>query len=516
MRVAGAVHLLSLLAAAAQLTLAQESVFSSLAQNATYRSQAEFYIRDGPEAQHNKYLAALKFFNNLYQPEELPKTALPLAILKLHPKQEYDLSWLVEAARVTGIKISARSGGYHSAYASVLPVNGVKETPREFVLVDLSSLKGITIDPKRKIAVVEPGVTGSELYDATAKYGLHFPGPHTSFVTIGGFLLQGGMGFGSRLLGAGVDNVVGFEIITSRHNGRSLYVDANNYPDLFYAVRGGGQFFGVITKFHLKVYPIVDQPALIPTYSAKTIKLETSFSIHDQKNFPAVLDFYKKFDPTAPKSVETKIVFIKDADANAQLLLSATSVAPFNSSASVTAALNEIESFNKNNGAFFESNAPTTYYDAVHGGDSSWSTPNLSYIAEDIWIATPLSDKVLKVISEVWAKAPSVLSSMFLNTGTWEAPSSSALGFDPSYSLGIYSTWVRNGDVKWDEANIQWLKDTVEALKPYTLGFYANEMQPRSDGDANYWRKCYQPDAWKKLNNAKAKWDSRRVFKDLQ
>ncbi|KAF9363345.1 hypothetical protein BGX34_004362 [Mortierella sp. NVP85] len=464
--------------------------------------------------QKNKdaYHVALKTFNNLITPEEFPSAALPLAIVTLSEANNSSIGRVIQDAKNLGLRVSARSGGYQSGYSSNM--TAVDDCRQNFVLIDLCKLNRVLVNPQTRIAIAEPGVTGLDLYTETIKYGLHFPGPHIARVTIGGFLLQGGMGIGSRLHGAGVDNVLGFDIVLG--SGGTVYADDQTNSDLFFAVRGGGQFLGVVTKFHLRLVPIVEKPALVPTYNETSVAIDQVFAIFDRPQANDLLNFYCSFDPVAPKALENKVIFVVDSATNKkQYLFTSVSVTPFDTSLEVKTAHNMITEWYKTIPTNFATSEPGDYAGIIHGGDASWADSDLSYYAEDVWLPVPLDPRLQQVLIEQWDRVPSNLSSMAVNTGTWDAPKLSALGFDRSYSLCIYSTWKRNGDPTWDAKNKSWLDETIEAIKPWTLGFYANELRPRQPQDNNYWRKCYEDKTFDVLSVAKRRWDPFNVFKSL-
>ncbi|KAF8932557.1 hypothetical protein EDD21DRAFT_178662 [Dissophora ornata] len=495
--------------AAADVTV-QEKVYKTLNSPAFPKDSVTIQYRQ----QHDKdsYFGALKTFNNLILPTEFPETALPLAVVTPVKANNKELGQVIKVAKKFGLRVSARSGGYHSGYASNMAA--VDNKKQDFVLLDLSKLNKVSINPKARTATAEPGTTGLELYTEAIKYGLHFPGPHTARVTIGGFLLQGGMGIGSRYHGAGVDNVIGFDLITAE--GKTVYADATHNKDLFFAVRGGGQFFGVVTKFHLRLVPMVKNPTLVPSYNATSVQIDQVFAIFDRPQASDLLDFYGKFDPKAPKALENKIVFVVDTTSNAkQFMFASVSAAPFNTSSAVTKSQNQITKWYKTLPTNYATSDPSTYSGVIHGSDSSWADSDLSYYAEDMWFPVPLDPRLQNVLIKQWDKVPSALSSMALNTGTWDSPTRSALGYDRSYSFCIYSTWKRNGTASWDEANKAWLDETVKAIKPWTLGYYANELRPKKLQDRDYWRKCYEKKTYNTLKVTKNRWDPENIFKSL-
>ncbi|KAK3805353.1 MAG: hypothetical protein J3Q66DRAFT_360749 [Benniella sp.] len=487
----------------------QSQVYKAYNSPAFPRDSVEIYFRN--QKDQDSYYGSLKTFNNLILPKEFPASALPFAVVKPLKANNKGLGQVVKVAKDFGLRVSARSGGYQSGYSSQMAA--VDNNKEDFVLIDLSKLNKVTINPKARTATAEPGATGLDVYSETIKYGLHFAGPHTARVTIGGFLLQGGMGIGSRLHGAGVDNVIGFDIITA--NGKTVYADAKTNKDLFYAVRGGGQFFGVVTKFYLRLVPITKVKSK-PHYRAEDVPIDQIFAIFDRPQGKDLLDFYGKYDPKAPKALENKIIFVVDGKSNdKQFLFASISNVPSKSSSAVTKSQGEITKWYKTVPTIFATSDNSTYSGVIHGSDASWADEDLSYYAEDLWFPVPLPSGLKKTLLKQWDKVPSALSSMALNTGTWDAPTKNSLGYDRSYSLCIYSTWKRNGTEAWDNQNKRWLDETVKALKPWTLGYYANELRPKNLKDRDYWRKCYEKKTYKTLQVTKNKWDPENIFKSL-
>ncbi|KAF9320332.1 hypothetical protein BG003_006529 [Podila horticola] len=506
--------ILSVVVAAASFAAAdvatQDKVFKAYTSPSFAISPADIQFRH--QSNKSAYYGALKTFNNLITPREFPKTAQPLAVIRPSKANNKGIGQVVKTAKKHGLRVSARSGGYQSGYSSNMAA--IDNKKQDFVLIDLSKLNKVKVNPKTRTATAEPGVTGLELYTELIKYGLHFAGPHTSRVTLGGFLLQGGMGIGSRLHGAGVDNVLGFDIVTQ--DGRTVYADAKTNKDLFFAVRGGGQFFGVVTKFYLRLVPIVKNPSLTPKYDAKSVKIDQVFAIFDRPQASDLLSFYGKYDPQAPKALENKVIFVVDpATNNKQYLFASVSAVPFNSSTAVQKSQAKITSWYKTLPTNFATSDPSDYHGVISGSDAGWADNDLSYYAEDVWFKVPLDPRLQKILVKQWDKVPSALSTMALNTGTWDAPTKNSLGYDRSYSLCIYSIWKRNGTEAWDHKNKAWADETLKAIKPYTLGYYANELRPKKLQDRDYWEKCYEKKTYKTLKVTKNKWDPNNVFKSL-
>ncbi len=155
-----------------------------------------------------------------------------------------DVVSALRQARDGQLKVSICSGG-HSWAQNHLRDGGL--------LLDLSRLNAIEIDPKARTARVGPGCWSIDLDRALRKHDLFFPVAHAPDVGLGGFLLQGGFGWNSRALGLACESVVGLDVVLA--DGSQVHASAEQNPDLYWAARGAGPgFFGVVTTFHLKLH----------------------------------------------------------------------------------------------------------------------------------------------------------------------------------------------------------------------------------------------------------------------
>lgn len=162
--------------------------------------------------------------------------------------QAADVADVVAAVRYAAahdVKVGIRSGG-HSWAANHVRDGGL--------LLDVSRLDSCVVDVPAMTAVVGPGKGGSVLAVELAERGLFFPAGHCRGVAVGGYLLQGGYGWNSRVVGPACESVLGLEVVTA--DGEQVYCDARHHPELYWAARGSGPgFFGVVTAFHLRLYP---------------------------------------------------------------------------------------------------------------------------------------------------------------------------------------------------------------------------------------------------------------------
>jgi FAD/FMN-containing dehydrogenase len=151
----------------------------------------------------------------------------------------------VALARESGLELAVRSGGHSSAG------HGVSEGG---IVLDLSSMKALEIDPDEHVAWAETGLTSGEVTTALGEHGLAVGFGDTGSVGIGGLTLGGGVGYLVRRHGLTIDDLLAAEVVTA--DGRLLRVDADRHPDLFWAIRGGGGNFGVATRFRYRLHPL--------------------------------------------------------------------------------------------------------------------------------------------------------------------------------------------------------------------------------------------------------------------
>lgn len=160
-------------------------------------------------------------------------------------REAADVQAAIRFARQEGLEISVKGGGH--AYAA----NTVGEGG---LLIDLSPMREIAVDPEAKTARVGAGVKWGEFHVATEKHGLAPVGGTVSTVGVAGFTLGGGSGYLSRKHGMGVDNLLSADVVTA--DGELVHASEDENPDLFWALRGGGGNFGVVTSFEFQLHEV--------------------------------------------------------------------------------------------------------------------------------------------------------------------------------------------------------------------------------------------------------------------
>ncbi len=164
----------------------------------------------------------------------------PAAIVKVANVD--DVRRVVRLARETGLDLAVRSGGHSSASHS--SVDGG-------IVLDLGPMKGIELDVAGRSVWAETGLTAAELTTAVGEHGLAIGFGDTGSVGIGGITLGGGIGYLVRKHGLTIDNVLAADVVTA--DGELVRADPDHHPDLFWAIRGGGGNFGVVTRFRYRL-----------------------------------------------------------------------------------------------------------------------------------------------------------------------------------------------------------------------------------------------------------------------
>src|ERR1700721_781592 len=189
-----------------------------------------------------------------------------------------DVITAVNFGRDNDLRIAIRGGGHNGpGLASV----------DDGLVIDLSMMKGVHVDPAARTARVGAGCTQGDVDHATHAFGLAVPAGIISTTGIAGLTLSGGHGYLSRKYGLTIDNLIGADVVLS--DGSFVTASKDDNPDLFWALRGGGGNFGVVTSFLFQLHPV-------STVFAGPIAW-------DQKHARVIMQRYREFLPTAPEEL---------------------------------------------------------------------------------------------------------------------------------------------------------------------------------------------------------------------
>ncbi len=206
----------------------------------------------------------------------------PAAILRC--TRRTDVMEAVTAARRGGWPVTVRSGGHSFAGLSVAD---------DAVMIDLSPMKGVRVDPEKQIARVNSGVLLGQLDAETQSHHLAVPSGIVSHTGVAGLTLGGGLGWLMRKHGLTIDNLLSVDLVTA--DGGRLRADVDENPDLFWGVRGGGGNFGIVTEFEFRCVPRGPQVLAGPVVWAV-------------EHLPEMLRFYRDWVAEAPDGLMTVVV----------------------------------------------------------------------------------------------------------------------------------------------------------------------------------------------------------------
>ncbi len=198
-----------------------------------------------------------------------------------------DVAAVVRFARIHDLLISVRGGGHNIAGTAVCDGG---------LMLDLSSMATVEVDPRRRIARVGGGATLADFDRAAQAFGLATPLGINSTTGVAGLTLGGGFGWLSRRLGLTIDQLLSVDVVAA--DGTIIRANEREHPDLFWAIRGGGGNFGVVTCFEFRLHPI--GPEVL-----------AGLVIHPLASANEVLRFYRDFLPTTPEELSCWFVLRK-------------------------------------------------------------------------------------------------------------------------------------------------------------------------------------------------------------
>lgn len=412
--------------------------------------------------------------------------------LIVQPRDASEVAAGVDYARRRGLRIAVRSGGHH-VWGNFLRDDGM--------LLDLSQLKDLRIDPERRHAWAGPSIWARNLMSRTLVHGLGFPVAHCATVPLGGFLLGGGFGLNGDEWGTmSCLAVRGAEVVTAA--GEVLMVDARRHPDLFWALRGAGNGFpGVVTRFDLQLFPAPPR-LLASTY------------VFPGERIAEVAALARAIASGGPRHTEILgIAAIAGQDAaGGNQVICALRVATFApEEAQGRAILERIagEPLARAAAMKFEFAAVDWETQFLESIDARRGFGFGHYAVDNLWTDAP--EQVMPLLADALAASPSPLAHAVVQFKVRTTlPADAALSRIASAYAGVYSVWR---DAAQGAAAKAWLRATMKPLAAHARGRYINEIdaedRPASIADS------FSADAWRRLGALRRQVDPSGVFQDF-
>ncbi len=399
-----------------------------------------------------------------------------------------DVAPAIAFAREKKLDISIRGAG-HNIAGNALCENGL--------MIDFSQMKNVRVDAGKKRAYVQPGATLAHLDEAIQAHGLATPVGINSTTGIAGLTLGGGFGWLTRKYGMTIDNLVAVDMTTA--DGKKTRASENDNQDLFWAIRGGGGNFGVVTQFEFQLFPVG------PEILAGLIV----FPFSQAKQ---ILTKYRQFVDSAPEELNVWVVLRKapplpflpeSVHGKEVVVLPVFYAGPVADGEKLIAPLRAFGA------AHGEHIGAQPYVDWQKAFD-----PLLTPGARNYWKShnfTELSDGALDTMIEFAGALPSPQCEIFIGLIAGApnriAPDAMAYGHrDAKFVLNVHGRW---DEAKDDQKCIAWARDFFKASAPYaSAGAYVNFMTAE-EGDrvaaaygANY----------KRLMEIKKRYDPENIF----
>jgi hypothetical protein len=347
------------------------------------------------------------------------------------------------------LEIAVRGGGHNVAGRAVID---------DGMMIDLSPMKAICVDPTARSVRVQAGVTWGEFNRETQLHGLATTGGAVSSTGVAGLTLGGGFGFLMGKHGFTIDTLTAVEVVTAQ--GQVLHASKEENSELVWGVRGGGGNFGIATSFEFMLH------AIGPMVNGGMI----AYPINQSED---MLRFYRELTSAAPDELTVAAGLVHSPDGSGQQL-AAMLVCHCGPADEATAALHPIKAFST---PVLDSLGPLPYTSLNQMLDSGFPKLALNYW-KSCFIGE-LSDNVITVLREQFARCPSLMSKLILEHfhGAALQPKPTDMAFphrDPGYSVLIIAQWSDPTD---NTPNIAWAKETIAALEPFTRqGAYSNYM----------------------------------------
>lgn len=399
-----------------------------------------------------------------------------------------DVAPAISFARENALEITIRGAGHNIAGNAVCD-NGL--------MIDFSKMKAVSVDTEKRRAYVQPGATLGDFDKAVQAHGLATPVGINSTTGIAGLTLGGGFGWLTRKYGMTIDNLISAEIVTAE--GKKIRASDNENPDLFWAIRGGGGNFGVVTQFEFKLHKVG------PEIMAGLIV----FPISQAKQ---VLQQYREFVKSAPAELNVWVVlrkapplpFLPESVHGKEVIVLAIFYA--GNKTEGEKLINPLRSFGEAYGEHIGEQPYTQWQQAFDplltpGARNYWKSHNF----------TELREGVLDSIVEYAGKLPSPHCEIFIGLidGEPNRIASDAAAYshrDAKFVMNVHGRW---GEATQDEKCMSWAREFFKVSAPYASGgVYVNFMTADESGRV---AAAYGPN-YERLIQLKNKYDPENIF----
>ncbi|MFI5156912.1 MAG: FAD-binding oxidoreductase, partial [Chitinophagales bacterium] len=390
-----------------------------------------------------------------------------------------DVVAAVKFARDNNLQLSVRGGGHNVAGNSVTDGG---------LMIDFSKMKGIEIDAEKKIARVQPGVIWKELDAATIPLGLATTGGTVSDTGVAGLTLGGGIGWLMCMHGTTCDNLLSAELVTAK--GDVLHVDENNNPDLYWAIRGGGGNFGVVTSFEFRLHKVQTM-------------VTAGMILHPMDKAKEMFRFFREYVRKAPDQLMSYSGFIVTPDgAPVAMMLPAWMGDP----ADAEKWLRPLRNF----GQPLADMVTEMPYTSLQSILNEAAPPGLRRYWKSGYFSD-LTDELIDISLRNLESRPSPMTPVlfFHLRGAATRIDSGSTAFAhraDQWDSDIISQWINSEE---DEKNIAWTRKFFKEIEPLTQGVYVNHLG--SDDGNDRVRNAYGPN-YAKLAFIKKKYDPENFF----
>ena len=391
-----------------------------------------------------------------------------------------DIVDALRLARDSGLDVSIRGGGHNVAGRAVADGG---------VMIDLSSMRGIHVDPAARTVRAQGGVTWNELNREAHVHGLAVTGGAISSTGIGGYTLGGGLGWLMAKFGLASDNLLGVELVTA--DGRVLEVDDDSHPDLMWALRGGGGNFGVAASLVLRLHPLT--------------MVTGGLIAHPIEAAGDMLRFVRDAVQGCSDDLMVFAGLVHAPDGSGMKL-----------AAMIVFHTGEPEQAERELAPFKEWGSPLmTHVDPMPYPvmntllDGGYPKGALNYWLSSFTSGLPdaLIDSVVERFGSVPSPMSAILFEHFHGAVTRVAVTDTAVPHrEEGFNLLLPSEWLDPADT---EANIRWTKDTFAALSEHFSG--ARWLNYLGDDQDDAIRSAYGPN-YDRLVEVKRRYDPGNVF----